>query len=161
QPQPSAAQQITTLTVALLLLAGATTGLVGFAAMEQHVARSITQGLQAALHARLAAISRTLPLHTDSMRIITTHPNLLKPLRLMTDNAENIDARVYVQGLLESFTTHGFTAIAVALASGEEVAHTGAFVATPSLIVPLTLDTVAWMLWQDGMYLRATLPLKD
>ncbi|MGH8612976.1 MAG: sensor histidine kinase [Gammaproteobacteria bacterium] len=153
--------RITRLAGSCLMLAAGCTGIVGFTALETQVEDTLAGGLGSALTAHLVQIATTLELRTTRAAIIGTRPDLLKHLRLLAQNPGNGEHRRVVQGEIESFRPHGFSGIVLRLPDGAKVAQLGKLVATPVLGVPVDVGTAASLLWQEGLYLRHRLPLRD
>ncbi len=153
--------RITRLAGSCLMLAAGTTGIAGFTALETQVEDTLAGGLESALAARLAQITTTLEVRTARAAIIGTRPNLPKHLRLLAQDPGNGEHRRVVQEVIESFRPHGFSGIVLRLPDGEKVAQLGKLVDTPALGIPVDVGTEASLLWQEGLYLRHRLPLRD
>jgi signal transduction histidine kinase len=151
---PSADARITQLAVWLVVLGAGITGLVAFAVLETQLERTLASSFRTALDARLSELESTVQLRTTGAAMIATRPNLLRHLELLRDDPLRAESRAVVQGVLDSFSSHGFSAIVVTLASGEVVGRLGQIIDRPALEVPLGRIEGAALLWRDGLYLR-------
>jgi len=154
RPAPSADVRITQLAVWLVVLGAGITGVVAFAVLETELERTLASSFRTALDARLSELESTVALRTTGAAMIATRPNLLRHLQRLRDDPARAESRAVVQGVVDSFSSHGFSAIVVTLASGEVVARHGQIVERPGLEVPLGGLGRAALLWRDGLYLR-------
>ncbi len=151
---PSAAVRITELAAALVVLGAGVTGLAAFAMLEIELERTLASGFRAALDARINELDSTVQLRTTRAAMIATRPNLLRHLELLGADPGRAESRAVVQGVLDSFATHGFSSIVVTLADGAVAGQLGRAVESPSLVVPLDGMEQGALLWRDGLYLR-------
>jgi signal transduction histidine kinase len=146
--------------LALVLAAGAT-GLVGVAALEVRARESMESHLQTLLGAHLAELTSNIELRTTRAAIVTTRPNMLRMLRRLNGNPNDLEARRIVQGVLDSFLTHDFSSLVVTGADGHEIARTEGAGNRAAVDVALLDPRAARLLWRDGLFLRHELPLGD
>ncbi|MGZ8217797.1 response regulator [Methylomagnum sp.] len=154
-------RRITWLATALLAGVAGITGIAVSAIIENEVERALNEGLRIGLDSHLAQVKSSVELRTTRAEIITTRPNLLRQLRELARQSGATEAHGEIQRVLESFTPHGFSGIAVHAPDGREVAQMGTFVDDPALEVRLDGPGEAYLLWKDGFFLRHRLPLRD
>ena len=153
--------RIVRLATLLLVLAATATGLMSFATIGRQVHDTLAHGLTAALNAHTSQITTNIALRTTRAEIITSRPTLLRHLRLLQSDPSNPEYRAVVQGELDSFLAHGFSGIAVSLASGWEVASAGEFITWPDVEARVNETPETSLLWHGGIYLRHRLPIWD
>ncbi len=146
--------------LALVLAAGAT-GIVGIAALEAQVSRAVERELQTLLNAHLVELTTNLDLRTTRAAIVTTRPNMRHHLRLLGSSPDRHESRQVVQGVLESFLSHGFSTLVATLPSGVEVARTGAEPGPGVLDIVLGGPGAARLIWRNGLFLRQDLAMED
>ncbi|MGH8500945.1 MAG: hypothetical protein ACREVE_00465 [Gammaproteobacteria bacterium] len=149
--------------LAAWLLAGAAgaAALASFAIIGGQVHQTLAQGLSFALESRIKAITIIVAQRTTRAEIITSRPDLRRQLRALAANPGTSASRAALQELIASFLPHGFSAIAVSLPGGPEVARAGQFLNTTAAEFPLEGDGARSLLWRNGAYLRNRLPFSD
>jgi two-component system cell cycle sensor histidine kinase/response regulator CckA len=161
--RPVSDEQRITWTAALaLIVAASAMGIVGISALESQLRRSIESELRHLLDAHLAELTTNLELRATRAEIITTRPNMLRYLRILTAGPpRDQEARRVIQGVLESFLPHDFSMISVTLPGGEEVARAGETPSASTLEVPLAQGGNATLVWRGDMSLHHQLALRD
>lgn len=117
--------------------------------------------MQGAGARRAGAIKLNIGLRGVHAEIITSRPNLLKHMRMLTVEPDHPENREVIRGVLQSFLAHGFSGIAVSLPSGQEVTRAGDFIAWPGMEVRLAGATASALIWKEGVYLLRRLSLRD
>jgi signal transduction histidine kinase len=158
---PSDDVRITRLAAGLLAGVAGLTGVVATAIVEREVQHALQEGFTIAFQSRVSQIVTSVRLRTTRAQTIATRPNMLKHLRLLNAEPGNTAHRAVIQGVVESFSPHGFSAIGVYLPGGEEVARLGSFVAGPDIETRLAADAETVLSWHAGFYVRQRLPLSD
>lgn len=153
--------RITRLGAGLLASVASAVGLAAATILEGEVQHALRQGFTLAFESRVSQIETGVHLRTTRAQIIATRPNMLKHLGLLRSDPQNAESRAVVQGVVQSFSTHGFTAISLYLPGGAEVAALGTFAGAPAHTARLATEAEAVLLWQEGFYLRHRLPLSD
>ena len=161
--RPVSEEQRITRTAALaLIVAAGAMGIVGISAVESQLRRSIESELRQLLDAQLAELTANLELRATRAEIITTRPNMLRYLRILTAGSpRDQEARRVIQGVLESFLPHDFSMISVSLPGGEEVARAGETPSASTLEIPLDQRGNAKLVWRGDMSLHHQLALRD
>jgi len=161
-PRPiSDDRRITEAAALALILAAGTTGLVGVAALEMQIRRSVEGELRSLLSAHLAELTANLDLRATRAAIVTTRPNMLRHLRLLVATPANQESRQVVRGVLDSFLPHGFSMLVATLPDGAEAARTGADAGPGIMNVALDGPQRTRLIWRDGLFLRQELALAD
>ncbi len=146
--------RIAGLAALLLALTAGATGVASFAIVGAEVQAALTQGLGFALQSRISAITLNRAAH-GSRR---DHHEPSEPLETPANaprRATRHGGAGRGRGVLESFVGHGFSAIAITLPSGAELARVGRFVTDPALEIDLA--GAGSLLWQEDVFLRQRL----
>jgi PAS domain S-box-containing protein len=145
---------------ALIVLAAGTIGIASLVANRNETRLVLAEGFGATLDARTAQIRTTLRLRSVAADIIATRIHLLRQLRGLADNPQAGD-RGDIQAIVDSFRTHGFTALVVTDARGVELARLGQRIESSQRALQVTSAVKTTLLWKDGVYVRHELPLAD
>ena len=145
---------------ALIVLAAGTIGIASLVATRNETRLILAGGFGATLDARTAQIRTTLRLRSVAADIITTRIHLLRQLRGLADKPQAGD-RGDIQAIVDSFRTHGFTALVVTDARGVELARLGQPIESSQGALQVTSAVKTTLLWKDGVYVRHELPLAD
>lgn len=159
-PAPGDGARIARRSLGLLIVVAGVTAVAGFGAIENEVRNILARGLETALRAGTAQIHTALENRATRAATITTRPNLLRNLRLLAGDPGNSEYRAVVQGVIDSFAPHGFSAIVVRLTDGVEVGRLGKLIESPALALKVNADISTSLLFKDGLYLRHQLPLR-
>ena len=145
----------------LVVVAAAAIGIASLTGTVHQVKLVLAKGVDSTLSARSAQIRNALDLRSTRASVITTRPDLLRQLRLLSDNPRRSESRTRIRVEIESFAAHEFTAIVLTDRDGAELARFGKPIESPERELRVAMAARTSLLWQDGLHVRHELPLAD
>jgi len=136
-------------------------GLVSFGAIQAHFETAIGADTRQRLQDRVNFFSNTLSQFRDRASAVATRPETRDLLRQGAQPLLRQAARDRLDLIARSDLPHGFTAIAFLDATGKTLSTIGTFHPATTFGVPLKEPFPARLLWINGFYLEATVPVMD
>lgn len=154
-------RRITRTASLLLVVVAIIAGLMSFVLSQRELERTVVDDLtlRAAAQRKLFAI--VIEHRTQRAIVAASGPELANYLEQLSRRPDDPAARAALHRLADTLLQHGFTSVVFEDLQGRASLAVGAAVASPQLMVPLAAPTPVELLWQDGYFLRARLPLHD
>ncbi len=154
QPQRIDQQRIVFVAGTILVVVTILVGMMVFYIMQRHAENLLRNSLQASLQNQVALAKSEMLRGFERGITVSTRPLLINQAHLAITHPEDSKAGEVLNKVVKSFLQTGLSAIALLDKDGKEVAHAGAFVQQPTLIVPINLAGHTQLLFKDKFFLR-------
>lgn len=145
----------------ILMVLTVATGISVYVVM-QHQARSIlSKSLEASLKSNVALFESQIAQGVNDTRMIATRPFITDNLTQINATPGNINGKINLRRIANSFLSYGFEGVSFYNASGAEVARAGRFLQHPKLRIPVNAKHKAFLLWDGLFILHASTDILD
>ena len=146
---------------ALLVIVALTAGISGFAAQQSTFERVLSQNLLFAVKNQTRLFHLEIEQATGNAISTANQPRLILLVRELPLNPNNLLLIDELTATARSLLNSGTSGIAIYDRNQRELIRLGKFAAHPDMEVDLGLENSAILLWEDGFYLKTSVPLKD
>ncbi len=154
-------RRITILGALILVVLTLAAGVVVFAIMQRNAKSILSTSLELSLQNRARFFQLSLENRVDRVVTIATRPFLIQQIKAFGGDQSNKKAVAMLQRGLDSFLLTGFSALAISDSNGRVIAHSGNFVESPQLAIPIKMRIPAEVLWQNEIMLSVRTVFSD